>query len=268
MGAFLFGLIFLAIGGVVLYFDRRLVRGGQWTDAEVVELQPARHPANRDQWVYYPVVRFRTADGQEIVAKTRAGSASPRVRRGDRVRVVYQIGTRTDVAIDTIKGRGLVTGAIPAVIGLALIVLGIYQMTPHRAHGSTGGPLLLPLVGLSFLAGGCLVFYQDRRLSRGGGRADAEVVKLDKARQRDGGWTYTPVVRFRTADGAVMVARAKVGWNRRAASPGDRIGIRYQTSNPENVVIDTLMGRGLVVGAIAGIVGLGMLAYAVYAMAR
>lgn len=88
---------------------------------------------------------------------------------------------------------------------------------------------------------------------------------MDKEPDRDGeGWTYYPVVRFRTPAGAMIVARTKACMFRPGVSPGDRVEVRYQTGNPKHVVIDTVTGRGLVDAAIFAIFGLGMLAGAVY----
>lgn len=159
MATFVFGLVLLAGGGALFYFDRRRGRDDQWTDAEVVELQPVRHPASRGQWVYYPVVRFRTADGREVVTKLRTGSVSPRVGPGNRVRVAYRTGTGTEVTAAPVRGGRMLTGGLLAVIGLVLVALGIGQMIPHQANAPTGGAAMLFLFGLAFMAVGWYGVY-------------------------------------------------------------------------------------------------------------
>lgn len=123
--------------------------------------------------------------------------------------------------------------------------------------------------GLLFLAVGGVIFYKDHRLTRNGQQADAEVVDLDRKRGAgDEGPVYYPVVRFRDGGGAEVVARTKAGGNRPSAWPGQWVRVRYEITNPQNVVIDTVMGRGLVLGGIAVLVGLGVLVYGISQMAR
>lgn len=262
------GLLILALGVAMLRHDRRRVRNGGRADAEVVGMRESMRRGRRSG-LYRPVVRFRAADGREVETETAMGGNPPAARRGDRVRVIYQPGTGGDVVIDNFKGRGLLSVSVLSIIGLALIAIGISPVIPH---GSAAVRFVLMLFGgLGFLSGGVVIFYQDRHRVRHGRRAGAEVVDLVRERSHGpdgGGWVYYPVVRFHTEDRQEVVARTRVGSSPPIARPGDQVRIRYEIGNPQNMAIDTIAGRGLVLGGLATLAGLGTLAYMIYHIAR
>lgn len=125
---FLFGgLVFMVAGGYGFLKSRHLARAGLRADAEVVDLYE-RHDGESGR-VYYPIVRFWAADGQEVVTRTRSGGSPPPARPGDRVRVVYQPGSPQVVSIDTVRGRGTVLTGLIFIVGLGMIALDVYNMT-------------------------------------------------------------------------------------------------------------------------------------------
>lgn len=240
------GLLLLLLGGAMLRNDRRRVRDGQRADAEVVGMRESfRH--GRPSGSYWPVVRFRTADGREVERATKMVGGPSAARRGDRVRVIYQPGADGDVVIDNFKGRGLHSVIVLSAMGLALLAIGVSPMIPH---GPAAVGFVVPLcIGLGFLAVGVGTFYQDRRRGRHGRRACAEVVDLVPkyfAGHEGGGTVYHPVVRFHTEDGQGVVTPT-AGWigSRIRARPGDQVRVRYELGRPRNVTIDTIMGRGV-----------------------
>lgn len=125
------GLGFLAVGVRTFYQDRRRGRHGRRACAEVVDLVPkyfAGHEGGGT--VYHPVVRFRTEDGQDVVAPTAGWIGSrPSVGPGDQVRVRYELGKPRNVTIDTIAGRGLVPGGMFLLAGLWILAYMIYYKT-------------------------------------------------------------------------------------------------------------------------------------------
>lgn len=124
--AFFGGLVFAVASGYGFLKSRRLARTGLRTDAEVVDLYKR---GTGEERVYTPIVRFRTADGQEVVTRTGGASNPPLARLGDQVRVVYQPGNPQVVSIDTVMGRGTVFMGLFVIIGLALTVFAAYKMT-------------------------------------------------------------------------------------------------------------------------------------------
>lgn len=124
---FLFGGLFMVVGGYGFLKSRHLARTGLRTDAEVVDLY--ERPDAESGRMYYPVVRFRAADGQEVVTRTRSGGSPPPARPGDRVRVVYQPGNPQVVSIDTVMGRGTALTGLFFLVGLAVIAYDVYKMT-------------------------------------------------------------------------------------------------------------------------------------------
>lgn len=114
-------------GGIYGFFgNRRLVRKGLRADAEVVDLHVSRDEEGGR--VYYPVVRFRTAGGQEVEARTRVGGSPPQARPGDQVRVIYQPGRPQTVSLDTIIGRGVAPMWLVILVGLGITVYAAYRM--------------------------------------------------------------------------------------------------------------------------------------------
>lgn len=121
------GLVFMAAGIYGFFRNLRLARNGLRADAEVVDLRA--RGGGEDGPVYYPIVRFRTADGQEVVAQTGGGSSPPPARPGDRVQVLYQPGNPQTVSLDTLMGRAVAPMWIFILVGLGITVYQVYRMT-------------------------------------------------------------------------------------------------------------------------------------------
>lgn len=124
------GLLFMAAGIYGFFKNRSLARTGLRADAEVVDLhiRVSYDGETGTSRTYYPIVRFRTADGQEVQARTRAGGSPPPARPGDQVRVVYQPGNPQTVSIDTVMGRGVAPMLLFVIVGLGITVFQVYRM--------------------------------------------------------------------------------------------------------------------------------------------
>lgn len=124
----------------------------------------------------------------------------------------------------------------------------------------------LTVGGAVFAAAGLWFFAATRYRMRRWLRAPAEVVDIDGHYDAEGGWTYAPVVSFRTADGSEVRARPE-GWAARALvpRPGKQVRVFYHPARPQSsVMIDSFMGRGDLAMILCLIVGGGILAAQAY----
>lgn len=117
----------MVVGSIAFYNNRRLVRTGRRARAEVVDVEvvvrrneyPGEVSENR---TYYPVVRFSTADGLEVRARTRSGGVPAPAHTGDQVRVIYDPRSPQNVALDTRAGRGTLLSGLVVIVGLGAII--------------------------------------------------------------------------------------------------------------------------------------------------
>lgn len=127
------------------------------------------------------------------------------------------------------------------------------NVKPVESLGIVSGPsqttqfvnsrLTIPLlaffsVGLLFGAGyESLILYQ---LETSGMRAPGEVVRLveQSSSGTNGGYTYYPVVRFRTAGNRTVEFKDSVGSNPPTRRPGDPATVLYLPSTPSEAIID------------------------------
>ncbi|MFE6702856.1 DUF3592 domain-containing protein [Streptomyces sp. NPDC057718] len=80
--------------------------------------------------------------------------------------------------------------------------------------------------------------WRDIRLRRGGSRAEGQVTSVRVGTRVKGGANYTPVVRFTTGSGDIIVAEPRVyrTWQGRFR-PGRRVLIYYDPTDPKDMRI-------------------------------
>ncbi len=140
------GLVFVALGLALLTRQRRFARRAARTTGTVVEL--ARR-WSRSTWggvgvtgnaLYFPVVRFTTADGQAIQVQSSTGTSWRSCRVGQTVPVLFDPANPHDARIDTF----LATGCLPTFfvafgalfVALGVAILWVMQWWAH--HGPPG----------------------------------------------------------------------------------------------------------------------------------
>lgn len=94
LGAFTgVGLLLLAIGLVILLFQRRFLQQAVTTQGTIIAMraEAGAEPGNMSAlgMLYHPIVRFTTADGQLIEAESRTGTNPPPGRVGETVKLRY-----------------------------------------------------------------------------------------------------------------------------------------------------------------------------------
>lgn len=125
------GLGFVLMGLYLIRSGNRLRRTGARAHAEVVGMHIGQS-SDVGGGSYYPVVRFRTADGQEIETSTAIGTSPSFVREGATVTVLYDPAQPRDVRIDsalgtgTCLGWGCVVGGGAVVVGVTLFVVSTF----------------------------------------------------------------------------------------------------------------------------------------------
>jgi hypothetical protein len=120
------GALFAALGCYMAYADLRLTRVGRTATAEVVDLKWADTDGS-DQGSYYPVVVFRTADGQQVRAPTKFGSFPPPAQVGERVQVIYDPADPAQVRLERLRGQQTVFSLVFIVVGGALLAYAIFR---------------------------------------------------------------------------------------------------------------------------------------------
>ncbi len=89
--------------------------------------------------IYYPVVRFRAADGREVETRTMMGTSFRRVREGDSVTVLYDPDDPTRAQLGRSRGLVIVFGLAQCLFGAAFCVVAFLCDSFFGAFGSVGG---------------------------------------------------------------------------------------------------------------------------------
>ncbi|GAB1817587.1 DUF3592 domain-containing protein [Herbidospora sp. RD11066] len=119
------GLHLLAQGRSVLRASRAFLAVAVAAEGEVVRLVASRAGVAqrpRPAHVYLPVLRFRTAEGRIVEARSPVGSNPAPAAKGDRVRVLYDPADPANVRIDDVRGHGVTTGRWLVGIGVVVLV--------------------------------------------------------------------------------------------------------------------------------------------------
>lgn len=89
--------------------------------------------------IYYPVVRFRAADGREVETRTMMGASFRRVREGDPVTVLYDPADPARAQLGRSGGIVIVLGMAHCLLGAVFCVLAFLFDSVFGAFGSVGG---------------------------------------------------------------------------------------------------------------------------------
>lgn len=119
-----FGLLFSWLGLRIALSGRRLRESGVRVPGVVVRLRFSRSTsgsANSGQ--YFPLMRFRTVDGQDMEVESDIGTNPAPAREGAQVTVIYDPANPRRARIDNMIGRGGALGALFAVIGVLITVV-------------------------------------------------------------------------------------------------------------------------------------------------
>jgi hypothetical protein len=110
--------------------------GGTWVDGTWTGGgSGARVPMS----IYYPVVRFRAADGREVEARTRMGTSFKRVREGEPVTVLYDPDDPTHAQLERSGGLVIVLGVAQCLLGAAFCIMVFLFCSSLGGFGSVGG---------------------------------------------------------------------------------------------------------------------------------
>lgn len=112
------------------------------------------------------------------------------------------------------------------------------------------------LFGLAFLVISGVMVVTNLRLKRRGHRTTgvvAEVERVWNPEPNSPGYTYWPVLEFRTDRGQDVRTRAKVNGKPQV---GRRVRILYDPDNPNSAEIDTIWGRGTILSGVFALVGI------------
>ncbi|MEU2610410.1 DUF3592 domain-containing protein [Micromonospora sp. NPDC007271] len=108
-------------------------------------------------------------------------------------------------------------------------------------------PLLVLLVmlglALALIVSATVRFRRDRSLLREGTRVPGEVVDLLVHRSKSSA-SYTPVVRFRTADGALMTSSPGRWHQTFFTAPDSLVTVVYDPSRPARILVVPSGGTG------------------------
>lgn len=254
MLAFAFGLLFAVPGCRAFYRYLRLNLIGERISGTVIRLQWEDKRVGR---FCHPILEFKTLDGRNIQAKAGVGRGNVIAQPGEKVPVIYDPGDPTKAEINTAAGRAPLSRAFIAMLGIALIFLGLFKDTVERTLDGT--PVLF-IVGVSFaVAGGFGIRYY-HRLNRTGERACGTVSELRWKDTGDGRTCY-PVVAFQTLDGQNIKAETGIGTNIGTPGIGERISVVYDPRNPSRPEIATRAKWAVWVFIIPVILGIAMICY-------
>jgi hypothetical protein len=122
--AIIAGLVFAGVGIYGVVTNRRLWRRGVRTTGSVVDLERRVNPDPKVGVVYFPVLAFRTSDGEQMRAVSRTSGQPP---VGKEVPILYDPANPGVAEINTLMGRATWLPALAAAVGLALILYGIVR---------------------------------------------------------------------------------------------------------------------------------------------
>ncbi|GLX92886.1 DUF3592 domain-containing protein [Herbidospora sp. NBRC 101105] len=122
------GLHLLAQGQAVRRAARAFLSTAVRAEGEVIALLVSRAGVSqrpRPSHVYLPVLRFRTAEGTLVEARSPVGGNPAPAAKGDRVGVLYDPADPRDVRIDTVTGHGTTAGRLLTALGAAVLVVAV-----------------------------------------------------------------------------------------------------------------------------------------------
>lgn len=114
------------------------------------------------------------------------------------------------------------------------------QKAQAQVKTNRGATPLLGVCAVMLLAAGMYQARDIARLQSSGLRAPGEVIRLQSefSSGRNGGYSYYPIVRYRTARNVIREFKDSIGSNPPSYRPGDKVTVLYSADNPRDVVID------------------------------
>lgn len=119
------GLGFVAMGRYLIRSANRLASVGVRVPGEVIGMR-VNETSEVGRSSYYPILRFRTADGREMETSSDIGTDPPPAREGDHVTVIYDPAEPRTARIDSTLGRGSGIGWACVIGGGALALVSAY----------------------------------------------------------------------------------------------------------------------------------------------
>lgn len=129
----LVGLLFVAVVGLLLGKDIRLVAKGESARGEVSIWNPDRGRDTSFNWIV-PVVRFQTADGKDVEARTKIRTGAPvaivAAIAQVRVRVIYDPRNPQNAEIAFLMWPVMASEVLFILLCLVMVAAGV----AHLAH--------------------------------------------------------------------------------------------------------------------------------------
>ena len=135
------GAVFLVVGVWTFFSTRSFIATAARADGVVIDLELSR---SDDSSTYYPIVAFRTQDGQEIEYQSNTGTNPPSFRVGESVTVLYDPQDPYDARIEAFSELWLfsiIFGSVGLVffgVFAGTVVFGMRRKRKEawlRAHG-------------------------------------------------------------------------------------------------------------------------------------
>lgn len=137
----LVGTIFLVVSVVLLVACGLTARNGrnfaasaERAEGTVVDLSRSSGKSQGDT-VYYPVVSYRTAQGEEVEFISSWGSRPAPYRRGAKITVLYDAAEPQEARIESffaLWGASVITGGLATVFGLLGLMLRLFAGRAER----------------------------------------------------------------------------------------------------------------------------------------
>ncbi len=117
------GLVFVVVGIRQIVTSASLRRDGVVTDAVVTDLRYVRPSTTGEpaSGLFFPVVRFTTATGEQVETPTLVGSSPAPARPGDRVQVRYDPADPRRVELTSLRGQTRTLGCLLVALGAVLM---------------------------------------------------------------------------------------------------------------------------------------------------
>jgi hypothetical protein len=126
----LFGLAFLAVGGLLYRAKAQLRAYGGRTTGTIVALRARGRLSEAASAVHtwatdVATIRFRTRTGDEVLVSSELRGDEAAARPGDRVRILYDPADPQRMRIDTSLGRGVLTAVWLLALGTVIELIAV-----------------------------------------------------------------------------------------------------------------------------------------------
>ncbi len=238
--------LILGIGGLIVagglalgYGSLKLVLYGERAPGAVTEIK-------REGDMYAPVFRFRLPGGEAREVKA-LGSGAPEFAVGDAVTVLYAPDDPDDFAVDDFGQLWLSTIIVTGFGGLWLMFGAVAWALARDVELAILGELAFAAIAAVAMVLGIVATWSATTLYRSGLRTEGEVIEIRASRYTDQEevmlrngpeWrrevertSYTPIVRFATAEGRAIEFFGR-GGSGMSYREGDRVTVAYDPERP------------------------------------